>query len=86
MAPKASKSMDMRFQWLKCRRAQSLFRYLWAKGVKNRADYPSKHHTATHHQAVRSSYVMDRFYHNECCSSSYLSRFIYLHQFLPHRH
>jgi hypothetical protein len=61
MAPKASKSMDMRFQWLKCRRAQSLFRYLWAKGVKNRADYPSKHHPAAHHQAVRSSYVMDRF-------------------------
>jgi hypothetical protein len=60
MSPKASKSMDMRFQWLKCRRAQSLFRYLWAKGVKNRADYPSKHHSASHHQSVRSSYVMDR--------------------------
>ena len=60
MSPKASKSMDMRFQWLKCRCAQSLFRYLWAKGVKNRADYPSKHHSASHHQSVRSSYVMDR--------------------------
>eukprot|EP00804_Cyclotella_cryptica_P013537 CCRYP_021093-RA/>CCRYP_021093-RA protein AED:0.19 eAED:0.14 QI:0/0/0/1/1/1/4/0/1001 len=50
MIPRASKAMDMRFQWLKCRRAQSLFRYLWAKGIKNRADYPSKHHSAAHHQ------------------------------------
>jgi hypothetical protein len=60
MTPKASKSMDMRLQWLKCRRAQSLFCYLWAKGVKNRADYPSKHHSASHHQIVPSSYVTDR--------------------------
>ena len=35
MIPKASKSMDMRFQWLKCRCAQALFTYLWAKGIKN---------------------------------------------------
>jgi hypothetical protein len=59
MIPKASKSMDMRFQWLKCRRAQSLFRYLWAKGTKNRADYPSKHHSAKHHMQMRSRYVQD---------------------------
>eukprot|EP00804_Cyclotella_cryptica_P010114 CCRYP_019272-RA/>CCRYP_019272-RA protein AED:0.25 eAED:0.25 QI:0/0/0/1/0.66/0.75/4/0/703 len=59
MIPKASKSMDMRFQWLKCRRAQSLFRYLWAKGTKNRADYPSKHHSAKHHMQIRSRYVQD---------------------------
>eukprot|EP00804_Cyclotella_cryptica_P002153 CCRYP_006559-RA/>CCRYP_006559-RA protein AED:0.38 eAED:0.33 QI:0/0/0/1/0/0/2/0/408 len=57
MTPKASKSMDMQLQWLKCRQAQSLFHYLWAKGVKNRADYPSKHHSISHHQSVRSSYV-----------------------------
>eukprot|EP00804_Cyclotella_cryptica_P006018 CCRYP_000254-RA/>CCRYP_000254-RA protein AED:0.42 eAED:0.42 QI:0/0/0/1/0/0/2/0/294 len=59
MIPKASKSMDMRFQWLKCRRAQSLFRYLWAKGTKNHADYPSKHHSAKHHMQMRSRYVQD---------------------------
>eukprot|EP00804_Cyclotella_cryptica_P000197 CCRYP_016181-RA/>CCRYP_016181-RA protein AED:0.36 eAED:0.35 QI:0/0/0/1/0/0/2/0/414 len=59
MIPKASKSMDMRFQWLKCRRAQSLFRYLWAKGTKNRADYPSKHHSAKHHMFIRPRYVQD---------------------------
>eukprot|EP00804_Cyclotella_cryptica_P020209 CCRYP_010895-RA/>CCRYP_010895-RA protein AED:0.39 eAED:0.39 QI:0/0/0/1/1/1/2/0/321 len=59
MTPKASKSMDMRLQWLEYQRAQSLFCYLWAKGVKNRADYPSKHHSASHHQCIRSSYVTD---------------------------
>jgi hypothetical protein len=59
MTPKASKSMDMRFQWLKSRRAQQLFRYHWAKGTTNRADYPSKHHSAAHHQHVRSLYVYD---------------------------
>jgi hypothetical protein len=59
MIPKASKSMDMRFQWLKCRHAQALFKYLWAKGTKNRADYPSKHHPAKHHLLVRPRYVQD---------------------------
>ena len=60
MQSKASKSNDMRFQWLKCRRAQRLFRFLWAKGSLNRADYPSKHHPARHHQRVRPTLVVDR--------------------------
>ncbi len=59
MLPKASKAMDMRFQWLKCRRAQQLFRFLWAKSQLNRADYPSKHHPPAHHIKVRSKYVHD---------------------------
>jgi hypothetical protein len=57
MIPKASKSMDMRFQWLKCRRAQALFKYLWAKDIKNRAHYPSKHHAPKHHLLVCPRYV-----------------------------
>ena len=60
MTSKASKSNDMRFQWLKCRRAQRLFKILWAKGSLNRADYPSKHHPAQHHLKVRPAYVIDR--------------------------
>jgi hypothetical protein len=59
MIPKASKSMDMCFQWLKFRRAQALFMCLWAKGIKNRADYPSKHHLGKHHLLVRPRYVQD---------------------------
>ena len=60
MTSKASKSNDMRFQWLKCRRAQRLFKFLWARGHLNRADYASKHHPAKHHQRVRSDFVIDR--------------------------
>ena len=75
MTPRASKSMDMRFQWLKCRCAQSLFKYLWAHGTKNRADYPSKHHpeniicsfarvmSTTSHQSERPSYRFHQLSH-----------------------
>ncbi|RPI66945.1 MAG: hypothetical protein EHM43_10390, partial [Ignavibacteriae bacterium] len=42
MTPKASKSMDQRFHWLKCRHAQHQFLYLWRRGTANRADYASK--------------------------------------------
>ena len=60
MTSKASKSNDMRFKWLRCRQAQKLFKFLWARGSQNRADYPSKHHQAAHHQHVRPSYVVDK--------------------------
>ena len=60
MTSKASKSNDMRFQWLKCRKAQRLFSFLWAKGISNRGDYPSKHHNAQHHQKIRPTIVVDR--------------------------
>ena len=59
MIPKASTAMDMCFQWLKCRRAQQLFCFLWAKSQVNRADYPSKHHPPTHHIKMHSQYVHD---------------------------
>jgi len=59
MTPKASKSNDQRFNWLKCRNAQRQFKYLWRKGILNRADYASKHHPARHHQNVRPFYVFD---------------------------
>jgi hypothetical protein len=59
MTPKASKSNDQRFNWLKCRNVQRQFKYLWRKGILNRADYTSKHHPARHHQNVRKFYVFD---------------------------
>ena len=59
MTPKASKSMDQRFHWLKCRNAQRQFQYLWRKGILNRADYANKHHHPKHHQLVRPFYVLD---------------------------
>jgi hypothetical protein len=59
MTPKASKFMDQRFHWLKCRNAQRQFTYLWHKGILNRADYASKHHPTLHHKKVRPFYVFD---------------------------
>jgi hypothetical protein len=59
MTPKASKLNNQWFNWLKCRNAQRQFKYLWQKGILNRADYASKHHPARHHQNVRPFYVFD---------------------------
>jgi hypothetical protein len=59
MKPKASKSIDQRFHWLKCHHAQQQILYLWRRGVNNRANYASKHHLAKHHQAVQSFYIKD---------------------------
>ena len=59
MNSKASKSNDMRFQWLKCREVQRLFKFLWERGVHNRADCPSKHYPGAHHLSVRPQYVVN---------------------------
>jgi hypothetical protein len=59
MTPKASKSMDQHFHWLKYRDAQHQFQYLWHKGILNRANYASKHHAPNHHQQVCPFNVFD---------------------------
>jgi len=51
--PKATKPMDMRFHWLRDRLRQKQFRYYWRPGTKNYGDYWTKHHPASHHQAMR---------------------------------
>ena len=60
MNSKASKSNDMRFHWLKCCKAQRLFVFMWARGTKNCADHPSKHHHRPHHIHVCPNYVVDK--------------------------
>ena len=35
MTPKASKSNEQRFNWLKCRNAQHQFKHLWCNGILN---------------------------------------------------
>ena len=65
--PKALKAMDMRFHWLRCRKAQGQFRYYWRPGTQNLADYFTKHHPASHHTAVRPTIltaVTDKEYTN----------------------
>ena len=54
---KRSKAMiDMRFYWIRDCVRQGQFKIYWSKGHMNRADYFSKHHPASHHQAIRSTY------------------------------
>ena len=55
---KWSKSMDMRFYWLRDHKCQGQFHIFWWPGTTNRADYYSKHHSPAHHQAVCPTYLL----------------------------
>jgi hypothetical protein len=57
--PKALKSMEMRFNFLKFREAQEQFRYYWRPGTQNLADYFTKHHAPSHHQNTQALYLMN---------------------------
>ena len=59
MIPKAAKSYDMRFNFLKCRQAQRQFDFVWRRGKDNRGDYHSKRHPVKHYVAKRHNYVVD---------------------------
>ena len=54
---KRSKAIDMRFYWVRDRVRQGQFHIYWRPGRFNKADYFTKHHPATHHRAVRSTYL-----------------------------
>ena len=43
MVNKMLKSMDMRLWWIRCRYFQYHFRYYWAPGNRNLANYSTKH-------------------------------------------
>ena len=60
MTSKASKSNDIRFQCLKCRKAQRMFAFLWSLGPNNLSGYPINHHHRPHHLHVRQNYVADK--------------------------
>ncbi len=50
--PKALKTMDMHFHWLRCRNPQGQFCYYWRPGPQSLADYFTKHHPTSHHKSV----------------------------------
>ena len=54
-----SKSMDIRFYWLRDRTRQGQFHIHWKSGARNKGDYPTKHHPSKHHQNVRPLYVLN---------------------------
>ena len=58
MVPKAAKSYDMRFNFLKYRLAQKQFDFIWRREKDNRADYHSKCHTVKHYIEKRPNFVV----------------------------
>ena len=59
MKLKQSKTMDMRFFWVRDRVNQKHFHIQWERGGLNRADYFTKHHSPAHHKRMRPLYVND---------------------------
>jgi hypothetical protein len=57
IVPHWAKMMDMRFWWLRCRASQDQFRYYWDAGSKKGADYHTKHHPDTYHEAHQSTHA-----------------------------
>ena len=51
--PQKTKSMDMKFHWVKDREAQGHYNYYWAPGKINLGDYYTKHHPKIYHQIMR---------------------------------
>jgi hypothetical protein len=57
MKQRRSKSMDMRFYWIRDRVQQGQFIIYWRPGTENLADYYTKHHPASHHRQIRETYL-----------------------------
>ncbi len=55
--PKRTKAMDMRFHWLRGRKAQRQIKIIWRPGKTNLVDYFTKHHPPAHHVNVRSEFL-----------------------------
>lgn len=54
---KHSKTVDMRFHWVRDRIEQEQFQVYWRPGSTNKADYFSKHHAPGHHRMMRTEYL-----------------------------
>ena len=54
---KRAKSMDMRYQWVRCRTASGAISVIWAPGSTNIADYFTKIHPAVHYKAMRRIFL-----------------------------
>jgi hypothetical protein len=58
--PQRTKSLDMRFYWLRCRDAQGQFKFYWRPGPTNLDNYWTKHHPASHHIEKRPSILTSK--------------------------
>ena len=57
-----TKAIDMRFYWLMDRAQQGQYKIYWERGLKNLADYFSKHHPSSHHRKVRPIYLRTKHF------------------------
>ena len=48
--PKATKSTDMNYWYMRDKQDQKQFRYYWREGPTNDRDYHTKHHCGAHHR------------------------------------
>ncbi len=57
IVPSQAKMMDMHLWWLCCHGSQEQFCYYWDAGSKNWADYHTKRHPDTYHEAHRITHA-----------------------------
>jgi hypothetical protein len=55
-----SRSMEMRYFWVGDKVVQESYIIKWYPGQENLADYQSKHHLGSHHQAICPWYLPER--------------------------
>ena len=53
-----SKTWDMRWNWLRQKQQQNIFKFVWEKGTENKADYFTKHHPPNQHRLRRYDYLL----------------------------
>ena len=58
MRMKRAKTWDMRWNWLRQKQQRLIFKILWEKGARNKADYFTKHHPPNHHRERRYDYLL----------------------------
>ena len=58
LTPQATKSMDLKFWWMRDRLAQQQFRYYWGPGKQNNDDYFTNYFCVAHHQEKRPTFLI----------------------------
>ncbi len=57
IVPRRAKMMDLGLWWLRCGGSQEQFCFYWDAGSKNWADYHTKYHPDTYHEAHRITHA-----------------------------
>ena len=61
LEPKATKSTDMNYWYMRDKQDQKQFNYYWKHGKgNNNADYHTKHHCSAHHREMRPTFLTPR--------------------------